>query len=260
MQFEEYVFPRRIFIFETYNPGAVVKLWAFTITKQWICLWENDGEIETISDPRVFAPPIEEIKIPTQIIRIEFNHQHLDYFTEIDGVLLEGIRYDDAERNKLQMTIDRPEKGPIQRKLEKVLFKTLPSNGDRQDQMLKDFLIKDLENFIAEINCGNACKSIVPDDCEQNRFTLKNMPSEILLKICSYLDLISLFRVSQTCRKLHQVACDPSLYTEINLNPYWDVVDSSVLNTFSRRCGYLKKVDLSWCGLFKNLSSSDFKE
>lgn len=181
IQFEEYVFPRRIYIFETYNPGAVVRLWAFTITKNWVCLWESDGDLETQSDPRVFAPAIEEIKIPTQIIRIEFNHQHLDYFTEIDGVLLEGIKYDDAERSKLQMSMMRPhsEKGPIQRKLEKVSFKTLPTTNENQDQVLKDFLIKDLENFIAEFNCGNGsnCSKLsVPDESEQNKFTLKNMP------------------------------------------------------------------------------------
>lgn len=69
-----------------------------------------------------------------------------------------------------------------------------------------------------------------------------------------------MFRVSQTCRKLHEVACDPSLYTEVNLMPYWDVIDSSVLHTFQTRCRYLRKVDLSWCGLYNNLTSSDLKE
>lgn len=86
------------------------------------------------------------------------------------------------------------------------------------------------------------------------------LQSEILLKICSYLDLVSLCRMSQSCRKFHQVASDPSLYTEINLMPYWDVVDASVLNTFRQRCRFLKKVDLSWCGLFNNLTSSHFNE
>lgn len=84
--------------------------------------------------------------------------------------------------------------------------------------------------------------------------------SEILLKICSYLDLVSLSRVSQTCRKLHEVACDPSLYTELNLMPYWDVLDASVLKTFQTRCKYVKKVDLSWCSEYSDLSSSDVEE
>lgn len=295
IQFEDFVYPSQIYIFETYNPGAVVKVWAFTITEKWICLWENDETDASIpTDSRVFSPIIKEIKIPTKIIRIEFNHSNLEYFTEIDGVLLEGIKYDDSDYRNMQLqSLNRSQthKGPIQRKLEKCSFKTVltSTQNQDQDQVLKDFLIKDLENFIAEINIsGSSITSIsnVPDDMESTPFTLKNMPvsieiqstkllvhqmnfycvfvlfilqSEILLKICSYLDLVSLFRVTQTCRKLHQVACDPSLYTEINLMPYWDVVDTSVLSTLNQRCRYLKKVDLSWCGLFNNLTSSDFK-
>lgn len=86
------------------------------------------------------------------------------------------------------------------------------------------------------------------------------MQCEILLKIFSYLDLVSLFRVSQTCRKLHEVAKDPLLYTEINLKPYWHLVNSSVMGSLKTRCKYVKKLDLSWCGLFKNLTAADFKE
>lgn len=72
-------------------------------------------------------------------------------------------------------------KGPIQRKLEKVSFKTCVPTNQNQDQMLKDFLIKDLENFIAEINCGNVngasgSDTNVPDSVEYTPCTLKNMP------------------------------------------------------------------------------------
>lgn len=59
--------------------------------------------------------------------------------------------------------------------------------------------------------------------------------SEILFKICSYLDLQSLFQLSETCVKLHQVAVDPLLYTEINLRPYWNLVNSDLLDTLGKR-------------------------
>lgn len=83
---------------------------------------------------------------------------------------------------------------------------------------------------------------------------------EVLLKICSFLDLISLFRVSQTCKKLHEVARDSLLYTEVNLKPYWHLANSSLLRTLNERCRYVKKIDFSWCGLFTNLTAADFKE
>lgn len=174
IQFEDYVYPQQIYIFETYNPGAIVKLWSFTIDERWICLWEYDSTDHTIiNDPRVFTPTIKNIKIPTRIIRIEFNHRNLDYFTEIDGVLLEGVKYDSNERKRLQNSPLQPmHKGPIQRKLEKVLFNTVSPTNHNQNQVLKD-----LENFIAEINCGHLNGlSTVPDDSETAPYKLKNMP------------------------------------------------------------------------------------
>lgn len=175
IQFEEYVYPRQICIFETYNPGAIVKLWAFTIDERWACLWEDKCDDSTIiADPRVFRPTIKNIKVPTKIIRIEFNHRHLDYFTEIDSVLLEGIKYDSSDGNKTNSMYPRHmQKGPIQRKLEKVSFNTVPPTNQNQNRVLKD-----LENFIAEINCGylNGSDSIVPDDTDTAPFTFKNMP------------------------------------------------------------------------------------
>lgn len=66
MQFEDYVYPQKISIFETYNAGAICKIWAFTITDNWICLWENKRKPECIPDSRAFAPPIKQIKIPAK--------------------------------------------------------------------------------------------------------------------------------------------------------------------------------------------------
>lgn len=194
-----------------------------------------------------------------------------------------GLKYNFDRTNatltdKEQFYRLHPNKGPIQRRLESVQFK--PVAHENRD-VLKDFLIKDLENFIAEINSGSCLTNeIVPDEKDHAQFTLKNLPvrrstftrtsslnfdfrifqSEILLKICSYLDLQSLFRISETCRKLHHVARDSSLYSEVNLKPYWHLVDSSVLRSLSARCRCPKKIDLSWCGLFTNLHATDFQE
>lgn len=185
VEFEEFVIPSEIRIYETYNPGAIVKLWAFTINEKWICLWEDDGadddnNINRIysNDSHIFSPIIDEIKIPTRIIRIEFNHRNLDYFTEIDGILMEGVKFTPQPELQQLMTLSQANKGPIQRKLEKVSFTTVPAVNQNQDRMLKDFLIKDLENFIAKINCceSHELTPTVPDPADKNPFTLKNMP------------------------------------------------------------------------------------
>lgn len=62
-------------------------------------------------------------------IRLDFNHQHLDYFTEIDAVLLTGIKFNPQNR-----PFDTPSRrhnvdagghqrgGRIQRRLDKLRF------------------------------------------------------------------------------------------------------------------------------------------
>lgn len=193
VEFEEFVFPSGIHIYETYNPGAIVKVWVFTINEKWICLWEDNGldENSTIrifsNDSHIFSPSIKEIKIPTRIIRIEFNHRKLNYFTEIDGVLLEGIKFTPRPDLQHLMTLSQANKGPIQRKLEKVSFTTVSAVNQNQDRMLKEFLIKDLENFIAKINCcdGRDLSPTVPA-ADKNPFTLKNLPVSNSFTIYAY--------------------------------------------------------------------------
>lgn len=199
VEFEEYVFPREILIYETYNPGAVVKLWAFTINEKWVCLWEIDGSDDNSinrtfsNDSQIFSPAIKEIKVPTRIIRIEFNHRNLDYFTEIDGVLLEGVKF--TPRGDLQhlMNLSQANKGPIQRKLEKVSFTTVPASNQNQDQLLKDFLIKDLESFIAKINCSDnrGLSPTVSNASDKNPYTLKNMP--VSAKACTPIEMFEVY-------------------------------------------------------------------
>lgn len=80
------------------------------------------------------------------------------------------------------------------------------------------------------------------------------------MKIFSYLDLRSLFKVTQTCRQLYAIGTDPTLYRELNLRPYWNVITDSVLVTLSHRATQLRRLDLSWCGLFNAISPLRFKE
>lgn len=76
----------------------------------------------------------------------------------------------------------------------------------------------------------------------------------------SYLDLISLFRIAAVCKKLQDVATDPFLYTEISLKPYWQYASSDLLITLTKRSRMIKKLDLSWCGMFNTIRPTDFKD
>lgn len=152
----------------------------------------------------------------------------------------------------------RNKKGPILRKLESIKFR--PCLKENHQDYLRDFLVNDLEKFIQE------SALLPPDDQNQKTNThhqqlgLIDMPFDILLNICSYLDLISLFRVGQVCKLLRDVSTHPLLYSEINLKSYWHITTSELLCILAKRATLLKKLDLSWCGLYNSISPTEFKK
>lgn len=55
-------------MFETYNPGALVRIWALGPT-MWYLLWE--GEPEYVGDrPRIFNPPIRQVNVVTRYVSL----------------------------------------------------------------------------------------------------------------------------------------------------------------------------------------------
>lgn len=177
VKFEEYVYPEQLCIFETYNPGAIVQVWAYTINEEWILLWQEQSQ-KTPKATRLFSPNITKIWDPTCIIRLDFNHTYLHYFTEIDAVMLSGYKYN-SPTNLLNAPGSggrrrRERRGPIQRKLESVQFK--PMKVQNHADVLKDFLVNEFENFIIE-------SGMVPvaDEIDYNVLSLKDLPVLILL-------------------------------------------------------------------------------
>lgn len=66
-RFETEVIPRQICIYETYNPGSVVRIWAQKRCCgkiKWIVLWEGLPEISTIS--RTFSPLLRKVHFLTK--------------------------------------------------------------------------------------------------------------------------------------------------------------------------------------------------
>jgi len=81
-----------------------------------------------------------------------------------------------------------------------------------------------------------------------------------VLIIFSYLDLESLYRVGSVSHYCHDVSIHPSLYTELNLKPYWHKATNDLLCSLAMRATTLKKLDLSWCGLNFAISPTEFKK
>ncbi|XP_038209936.1 F-box/LRR-repeat protein 4 [Zerene cesonia] len=229
VSFERSVYPLEVAVFETYNPGALVRIWAYGPTS-WILLWE--GEPEYAGDtPRIFSPPIRQINYPTRILRLEFNHRLLPYYTELDAILLRGREPPSVMKIKNNFAYStlfykkaQPEKGML---LNKVIASNLHEN------ILPPSLISNSEKFI---------------DSAPPLGDFQRLPDETILSVMKYLDMQSLCRCAQVNRHFRRLASDAILYRSIDLRPYWYCVRSQVLMTLSKRCKFLQKLDLSWCG------------
>lgn len=59
-RFEKAVIPKNVFIYEVYNPGAVVRVWGRYSGGNWKILWEGPPRL-CVETSRKFDPPIREI-------------------------------------------------------------------------------------------------------------------------------------------------------------------------------------------------------
>lgn len=150
LEFEEYVWPTRISIFESYNPGAVCQVWALNMF-QWQLLWpaSPDAMPAPAALPhrsRIFSPPLADAQSPTRCIRLDFQHRHLDYYAELDAVLLVGRRVTDV--NALQRQLDQRQLGRIERHLDAMSFQAMPS---ADQSVMEHFLVYELGRFAEQM-------------------------------------------------------------------------------------------------------------
>ncbi|XP_046548934.1 F-box/LRR-repeat protein 4-like [Haliotis rubra] len=96
LSFEQKVYPIRLDVYETYHPGAVVKIMACDTTAgtdvdtgkvTWVTLW-SDTPTQIEMRPRVFSPPLNTVNFATDLIRLELCHEKLQYYTELDAVII----------------------------------------------------------------------------------------------------------------------------------------------------------------------------
>lgn len=215
IQFKSAVYPTEIKIFETYNPGAVVKIMACdqlcgtdvdSGQSRWECLWSGPPERFT-EHCRVFSPNLKPASFLTNLLRIEFCHQLLHYYTEIDAIQLAGYTIGTIQSFQPYTKTAAP-KSPV--------------------------------------------KDIIHDEAPTNGGYFQKLPGEILFFMLNYLDQLSLSRLSQTCRYLREHTYDSFLWMELNLKPYWHQVNNSTLIHMANRCSMLQKLDISWCSVLSS--------
>ncbi|XP_071102258.1 F-box/LRR-repeat protein 4-like [Haliotis cracherodii] len=221
LSFEQKVYPIRLDVYETYHPGAVVKIMACDTTAgtdvdtgkvTWVTLW-SDTPTQIEMRPRVFSPPLNTVNFATDLVRLELCHEKLQYYTELDAVILQGL----TDKDQYQAWA--------------VTNKTLTQSLERlelRDTHPPETTSRDWNPFV---NGYFGC-----------------LPEEVIQLILSYLDTPSICCASQTCKLLRQHCYDPLLYTQVNLQPHWPQISDEVLDSLQCRCYMIQRLNLSWCG------------
>lgn len=228
LAFEQQVYPTAVHVLETYHPGAVIRILACSANPyspgppaevRWGTLWSEKPTKVNASQARQFKPCIKQINFPTNLIRLEINSSLLDYYTELDAVVLHGMK-------------DKP------------MLSLKTSLIDMNDLEDDDYEEKD----DCEIdNLNKKFSSTALREGPSNGY-FDRLPYELIQLILNHLTLPDLCRLAQTCKLLNQHCCDPLQYIHLNLQPYWAKLNDTSLEFLQARCTLVQWLNLSWTG------------
>ncbi|XP_048753815.2 F-box/LRR-repeat protein 4-like isoform X2 [Ostrea edulis] len=225
LEFEYEVQPTKIEIWETYNPGTIVRILACDSSgtdvdkgmARWKVLWEGGPE-RCPPESRVFCPLLRHVQFQTKIIRLEFCHDLCDYYTELDAVCLYG---EEQQGQYVMSGLEGVTVGPHLTDISEI------------DQRLRDVTLREQEY---NANANNTS------------MTIEELPEEVIQLILSYLDIPSLCRASITSKFFHTHCYDSLQYKELDLQPHWTEVNSFAIECLLSRCHHLQHLNISWCG------------
>lgn len=89
--FEEAVYVERVDIYETFNPGSIVKVELIDTTGRWHVIWEGTGGFAG-DTARVFSVKNAIVAVLCRKVRITLDTDSVDGWNEIDAVSITGSR------------------------------------------------------------------------------------------------------------------------------------------------------------------------
>uniref|UniRef100_A0A8C8SCC7 F-box and leucine rich repeat protein 4 n=1 Tax=Pelusios castaneus TaxID=367368 RepID=A0A8C8SCC7_9SAUR len=238
LAFEEPVYPTAVHVLETYHPGAVIRILACSANPysqnipadvRWEILWSEAPTKVNSPQARQFTPCIKQIDFPTNVIRLEVNSSLQDYYTELDAVVLHGVK----ERPVLSLKTSMIDMNDLDDDEDE------EKNGCEMDSLAKQFSVAALREWTT------------------NGYFDK-LPYELIQLILSHLTVPDLCRLAQTCKLLYQHCCDPLQYIHLSLQPYWARINDTSLEYLLSRCTLVQWLNLSWTGNRGVISVSGF--
>ncbi|CAL1676719.1 unnamed protein product [Lasius platythorax] len=270
IQYFESVYPIRVSIYEIYNPGSVIAIWAQDPYGQWHRLWSGSPQKIETKNSRVFSPPLRLCNFRTRTLRLEFNHSLLDYYTELDAVLLIGtlemiFPKDPSNKRSLSDLLQDMDYSQSYNNVPNYTLINLTRDyrNVEQSRYLREILD---EHYITyESDIIDNFKSVHISHLEQlyhcippiqeglnnmQKFLIKDLQTQFMNNVqassneseesCGYFSMLS----DETILKILKNLDLRSLYHISRVN----------------KCKYLRKLDLSWCGNHGFFRTTTIKE
>lgn len=229
LAFEEPVYPTAIEVLETYHPGAIVQILACSLNPfsqnppadvRWEVLWSGEPTKALTPQARQFSPSIKQINFATNLIRLEVNSSLLEYYTELDAVILRGVK-----------------QRPVLSRYKMPLIDIADLSDSEEER-------EATEAAAGKSSMGNGY--------------FDKLPYELIQLIVSHLTLPDLCRLAQSCKLLQQHCCDPLQYIQLSLQPYWARLTDTSLGYLQNRCTLIQRLNLSWIGNRGAVTSTGF--
>ncbi|XP_044759992.1 F-box/LRR-repeat protein 4 [Coccinella septempunctata] len=112
VRFNEPVIPTRLFIYETYSPGSIVRIWGRLDKGRWVLMWEGKPQYCT-PVARKFQPVLRKLSCFIDTIRLELNCSGLNHHACFDAILLIGFSGPGTEfQMQCLKALNAPLRGP----------------------------------------------------------------------------------------------------------------------------------------------------
>eukprot|EP01080_Neovahlkampfia_damariscottae_P000158 gene158-4404_t len=90
IEYSKSVYPIKMEIYETFNPGSLVKIKAKNPKGKWTILWESKPDRCLKEESRIFSPKLKKVDFKTNKFRLEIDQTGSKSWYEIDAIKLTG--------------------------------------------------------------------------------------------------------------------------------------------------------------------------
>ncbi|CAG0902140.1 unnamed protein product, partial [Darwinula stevensoni] len=258
VKYEQEVYGETLIALETFNPGAIHRVWALR-SQRWYKVWERRSmEVIPVARSRSHSLKLRRIPVPACTYRIELYTRHLNYSPQIDAIMLIG-----EDPRVQEMETSSKTTVHIVNLLKEFNMMSVVSKSP--EHMQEDFshLLEDINHSPSPDDTLAASKreyekGILFEEETSPICHFDRLPDEVIHVILSFLDLQSLSSIARVSKALDRHTQDPLLYTHIHLDAVWPWTDDRVLRHLSSRCLCLQALDLSWCGDHGKVTAAEF--